>query len=96
MPGRPNPFPDRASPLVRLPHPSEYVLKSLASLWLERSPLALCREAVGLQGIRDSGSQETNRLLLGSSHGLRLLYRGSPSTEPLHKASVPQDLQRLP
>jgi hypothetical protein len=43
---------------------------------------------VGLQGFHEPGPRETICLTSGSSPGLRLLFRGCPSTEPLHGAVV--------
>jgi hypothetical protein len=40
----------------------------------------------GLQGFRAPGPREHNRVVSGPSRGLRLLFRGCPSTEPLHRA----------
>jgi len=58
--------------------------KPLASLWVRRSPPALRRFRLGCR-VFTLQAPKRNKLLLGSSPGLRLLFRGSPSTEPPHR-----------
>jgi hypothetical protein len=59
-------------------------LKPLASSLVRRSPSALHRFRLGSR-VFTPQAPKRNRLLSGSSHGLRLLFRGCPSTEPLHR-----------
>jgi hypothetical protein len=50
---------------------------------LRRSPHALSLYQTGLQGFRASGPRKPSEWFPGDSPGLRLLFRGCPSTEPL-------------
>jgi len=55
-------------------------LVSLAPSWVRRSPLALCLTWPGLRVFTLQVPGKTSDEFPGSSHGLRLLFRGWPST----------------
>jgi len=53
---------------------------------VRRSPLALRRHRLGSRVITSQAPEKQLNVFPGSSPGLRLLSRGRPSTEPLHRA----------
>jgi hypothetical protein len=57
----------------------------LAPLLVGCSPHALCREGTGFRVFTRRAPEKHDCVASGSSHGLRLLFRGCPSTEPLHR-----------
>jgi len=77
--------PSQAFPLVRLPYPAEFSTCCASAGIGSALPSCPCPLQAGLQGLHATGSRKTIDLFSGSSHGLRLPFRGCPSTEPLHR-----------
>jgi len=83
----------RAQPVTRSSRSSREVAapcrvfpETLAPLLVRRSPRALCRSRPGFRVFAFQDPEKQLAYSSGSSHGLRLLFRGCPSTEPLHRA----------
>jgi len=79
---------------MRLPYPAECSLVSLAPPLLWRSPPALHHFGLGCRVFAVQVPEKPCKMIPGSSPGLRLPFRGCPSTEPLHGTLVSQKLRR--